>query len=117
MTPAPHADGRVSSGRVSNGRVSSGRGTGGSDAGARLLIIADTHVPTRARDLPDRVWDEVDAADIVIHAGDWMDATGIAPESPRFLDVIPLRFGMSQDDHYHVPLLISPFGYSTYRGS
>lgn len=40
----------------------------------RLLIISDTHVPTRARDLPARVWDEVDAADVVIHAGDWMDA-------------------------------------------
>lgn len=39
----------------------------------RLLIIADTHVPTRARDLPPRVWDEVDDADVVIHAGDWMD--------------------------------------------
>ena len=49
--------------------------------------------------------------------GAWMDATGVAPESPRFLDVIPIRFGMSQDDHYHVPLLVSPYGYSTYRGS
>lgn len=39
----------------------------------RLLIIADTHVPTRARDLPPRVWDEVDGADVVVHAGDWMD--------------------------------------------
>ena len=55
--------------------------------------------------------------ELEFHAGDWMDATGIAPESPRFLDVIPIRFGMSQQDHYHVPLLISPFGYSTYRGS
>ena len=55
--------------------------------------------------------------ELEFHAGDWMDATGIPPESPRFLDVIPIRFGMSQQDHYHVPLLISPFGYSTYRGS
>lgn len=39
----------------------------------RLLLISDTHVPTRARDLPGPVWDEVDAADVVIHAGDWMD--------------------------------------------
>ena len=39
----------------------------------RLLIISDTHLPTRARDLPVQVWDEVDAADVVIHAGDWMD--------------------------------------------
>lgn len=55
--------------------------------------------------------------ELEFHAGAWMDATGVAAESPRFLDVIPIRFGMSQDDHYHVPLLISPFGYSTYRGS
>lgn len=38
----------------------------------RLLLIADTHVPKRARDLPARVWDEVAAADVVIHAGDWV---------------------------------------------
>jgi putative phosphoesterase len=38
----------------------------------RLLLIADTHVPTRARDLPAQVWDEVARADVVIHAGDWI---------------------------------------------
>lgn len=55
--------------------------------------------------------------ELVFHAGDYLDATGAAPESPRFLDVIPLRFGMSEQSHYHVPLLLSPFSYSTYRGS
>jgi len=39
----------------------------------RLLIIADTHVPKRARDLPSQVWAAVDDADVVIHAGDWVD--------------------------------------------
>ena len=39
----------------------------------RLLILADTHVPKRARDLPAQVWDAVDSADVVIHAGDWVD--------------------------------------------
>ncbi|MGV0644637.1 metallophosphoesterase [Mycolicibacterium sp. XJ2546] len=39
----------------------------------RLLLIADTHVPKRARDLPERVWDEVSKADVVVHAGDWVD--------------------------------------------
>lgn len=35
-----------------------------------------------------------------------------------FVDVVPIRFGISdEDDHYHVPLLASPFSYSTYRGS
>lgn len=38
----------------------------------RLLLLADTHVPTRARDLPAQVWAEVDAADLVVHAGDWV---------------------------------------------
>lgn len=55
--------------------------------------------------------------ELVFHAGDYLDATSASPESPRFLDVIPLRFGMSEPSHYHVPLLLSPFSYSTYRGS
>jgi putative phosphoesterase len=40
---------------------------------ARLLFIADTHVPKRARDLPGEVWREVETADVVFHAGDWID--------------------------------------------
>ena len=38
-------------------------------------------------------------------------------DDPLFLGQIPIRFGMSEDTHYHVPLLLSPYGYSTYRGS
>lgn len=41
----------------------------------RLLLIADTHIPKRARDLPRPVWDEVATADVVIHAGDWVEAS------------------------------------------
>ena len=56
--------------------------------------------------------------ELVFHAGAYLDATGTPPESPRFLDEVPIRFGISDDAaHYHVPLLLSPFGYSTYRGS
>jgi 5-hydroxyisourate hydrolase len=52
------------------------------------------------------------------HAGDYLRATGMALADPPFLDVIPIRFGVAApDQHYHVPLLISPYGYSTYRGS
>jgi uncharacterized protein len=40
----------------------------------RLLLLADTHVPRRARDLPAQVWEEVARADLVVHAGDWVDA-------------------------------------------
>jgi len=39
----------------------------------RLLVLADTHVPKRARDLPGQVWRAVDEADVVLHAGDWVD--------------------------------------------
>ncbi len=49
----------------------------------RLLLIADTHVPNRARDLPARVWDEVAAADVVVHAGDWV--------APELLDKLETR--------------------------
>jgi 5-hydroxyisourate hydrolase len=55
--------------------------------------------------------------ELVFHTGAYLDAKGVPPESPRFLDMIPIRFGMSEASHYHVPLLLSPFGYSTYRGS
>ena len=44
-------------------------------APTRLLLMADTHVPRRARDLPDALWREVDQADIVLHAGDWVDVS------------------------------------------
>ena len=51
-------------------------------------------------------------------AGDYLRAQGGDQPEPLFLDVIPIRFGMSDATaHYHVPLLLSPFSYSTYRGS
>lgn len=56
--------------------------------------------------------------ELVFHVGDYLRARGEDLPSPAFLDVVPIRFGIaSSDEHYHVPLLISPYGYSTYRGS
>jgi 5-hydroxyisourate hydrolase len=55
--------------------------------------------------------------ELVFYCNDYLERSGAAPEDPRFLDVVPIRFGMSVPEHYHVPLLLSPFGYSTYRGS
>lgn len=56
--------------------------------------------------------------ELVFHAGEYLRTTGQAGADPLFLDDIPIRFGMSDADaHYHVPLLLSPYGYSTYRGS
>jgi 5-hydroxyisourate hydrolase len=52
------------------------------------------------------------------HAGAYFKATGVKLEEPAFLDVIPIRFGIANaSQHYHVPLLLSPYSYSTYRGS
>jgi len=56
--------------------------------------------------------------ELVFRAGDYLRATGQAGNEPLFLDEVPIRFGISDPDaHYHVPLLLSPYGYSTYRGS
>ena len=55
--------------------------------------------------------------ELVFFAGDYLDRTAANLPEPKFLDRIPLRFGISDDSHYHVPLLLSPFSYSTYRGS
>ena len=60
---------------------------------------------------------QIGSYELVFHAGDYLDSTGQALPNPKFLDVIPLRFGIAEDTHYHVPLLLSAFGYSTYRGS
>ena len=50
--------------------------------------------------------------------GDYFKTRGIAATTPAFLDVIPIRFGIAEPEgHYHVPLLATPWSYSTYRGS
>ena len=54
----------------------------------KLLIISDTHVPVRARDLPPPVWAAVDAVDVVIHAGDWVEADLLDRLSARAARVV-----------------------------
>jgi uncharacterized protein len=49
----------------------------------RLLLLADTHVPRRARDLPAQVWQQVEQADVVFHAGDWV--------APALLDTLAAK--------------------------
>lgn len=56
--------------------------------------------------------------ELVFCAGDYLRRSGQAGDGVLFLDEIPIRFGVPDaTQHYHVPLLISPFAYSTYRGS
>ena len=56
--------------------------------------------------------------ELVFFIGDYFRAEGVDLPDPAFLDVVPIRFGLwDARRHYHVPLLVSPYGYSTYRGS
>ncbi|HFQ14958.1 MAG TPA: hydroxyisourate hydrolase [Rhodobacteraceae bacterium] len=82
---------------------------------ARMLTNADGR--TDAPILPPEGF-ATGSYELVFHAGDYLRATGQAGAAPLFLDEVPVRFGISDAGaHYHVPLLLSPFGYSTYRGS
>ena len=66
---------------------------------------------------------EIGQYELAFAVGDYFSRKPISPENPLssphlFLDWVPIRFGMSDPDaHYHVPLLVSPWSYSTYRGS
>lgn len=56
--------------------------------------------------------------ELTFHAGDYYRGAGVELASPAFLDVVVVRVGLADPEgHYHVPLLLSPWGYSTYRGT
>lgn len=60
---------------------------------------------------------ETGTFELVFEAGPYLRNSGQASGDTLFLDEVPIRFGMDEQAHYHVPLLLSPYGYSTYRGS
>lgn len=88
--------------------------------GARLLLVrAQTNADGRcdAPLLADYKF-QPGIYELDFHIGDHFAAQGIALPQPRFLDVVTVRIGVQDASaHYHVPLLASPYGYSTYRGS
>jgi 5-hydroxyisourate hydrolase len=55
--------------------------------------------------------------ELVFSVGEYFARAGMVTSEPAFLDQVSLRFGIADDAHYHVPLLVSPWSYSTYRGS
>jgi 5-hydroxyisourate hydrolase-like protein (transthyretin family) len=56
--------------------------------------------------------------ELLFHVGAYFRATGESLPDPPFLDQVPVRFAIAEPQtHYHVPLLVSPYGYVTYRGS
>jgi 5-hydroxyisourate hydrolase len=56
--------------------------------------------------------------ELVFHAGDYFRRQGAKTADPPFLDLVPIRFAIAEARaHYHVPLILSPWSYATYRGS
>ncbi len=87
-------------------------------SGGSLLCTVTTNADGRA-DKPILEGDgfKVGVYELRFFAGDYLRKVTRQKE-PLFLDMIPIRFGIADaSQHYHVPLLLSPFGYSTYRGS
>lgn len=55
--------------------------------------------------------------ELVFSVGEYYSRSSLETSDPPFLDEVSIRFTISSDEHYHVPLLVSPWSYSTYRGS
>ena len=84
-----------------------------------LLKTVHTNADGRT-DAPLLVGDELraDEYELLFHVGDYFRRTGLTVTRPSFLDIVVVRVGLADaDGHYHVPLLLSPYGYSTYRGT
>ncbi len=61
---------------------------------------------------------EVGVYELVFAVGDYFAKSAVSTTKPPFLDRVPIQFGIAHpNSHYHVPLLASPWAYSTYRGS
>lgn len=115
-------------GRLTTHVLDTAHGVPGAGMRVALYRLAPQRVPvadtrTNADGRCDRPLLEGDSLlagmyELDFHAGDYFAARGVELAQPRFLDVVTLRFGISDPaQHYHVPLLVSPFAYSTYRGS
>ena len=90
------------------------------EAGTRLHVCTVTTNADGRTDAPLLSGDTIPTGvyELTFHAGDYLRADGVALVEPPFLDEIVIRFGLADaSGNYHVPLLLSPHAYSTYRGS
>ena len=88
------------------------------DDGPVAVVAAVTNDDGRC-DAPLLAGDALTAGvyELLFHVGDYFRTLGVDTD-PAFLGAVPVRFGVADpNQHYHVPLLVSPYGYSTYRGS
>lgn len=88
-------------------------------AGRRLLATTRTNADGRT-DAPLLAGDQVEAGgyELIFAVGAYFAGQPVAAAAPPFLDLVPVRFAIADPGaHYHVPLLVSPWAYSTYRGS
>jgi 5-hydroxyisourate hydrolase len=89
------------------------------DGRPRLLRTVTTNADGRC-DAPLLAPDEMRVAqyELVFHVGAYFRGAGVTLPDPPFLEQVPVRFAIAdRAGHYHVPLLVSPYGYATYRGS
>jgi 5-hydroxyisourate hydrolase len=87
--------------------------------GRQPIVRVTTNADGRT-DAPLLAGDRIDTGiyELSFHAGDYYRRAGVALADPAFLDVVVVRVGLADaTGHYHVPLLLSPWGYSTYRGT
>lgn len=90
------------------------------DGGKRVLLRSTATNDDGRCDAPLLQGDEMRAGcyELVFAAGDYFAAQGVAMPQPRFVDRVTIAFGIADpDQNYHVPLVVSPWAYSTYRGS
>ena len=89
-------------------------------AGVRKLVNTVTTNADGRTDAPllvDAAF-EVGISELVFHVSAYFRALGAPLSDPPFLTAVPIRFSIAEPNgHYHVPLLVSPWSYSTYRGS
>jgi 5-hydroxyisourate hydrolase len=89
------------------------------DGGRRQVAGAITNADGRT-DAPLLSGDGLDVGvyELTFHAGEYFGRAGVALPDPPFLDEVVIRIGVAdREGTYHVPLLLAPYGYSTYRGS
>ena len=90
------------------------------DGERRRSIVATVTNADGRTDAPLMSSDEfrIGSYELIFRVGDYFRLLGSQMAEPAFLDIVPIRFGIAEvDGHYHVPLLVSPWSYSTYRGS